>query len=502
MPDISNGKHVQALKLAESSHVHSPLVAGGIYGNLGAAHMFMADYEAAAGLLEPARAIAHDNQDRVSLSKALANLGTVYQVFSAATLLKVQQFQLALSLSFGCRRVADVDSLCRLRSDLNSFAFIPIEQVMGEYQQALDVLRQEAALAREMKDWRAEARTYDSVGSICLLLGQLPQAVTYFEHELACAQQAGYDRAKMRASAQLGLTCLMMSRMKSAPHPTESLQKACKWFEHQIYYCQKIADFAAMASGYYNLGTCWLEFCIKRDSSKSEEGDVDARVDQQALARSRIMFHQAIDTAEKRSQLNLQHLAIASKRELAKCLLLEGQKIEAIKLLEQHLSLTISVGRSLCLSCGQVCGEDDVMFNCQHCRVAIAGSCCSRVPAKKQIISEAHEYMCPLLTRWNEVLRGKEKPEACRLGMMDFLQKFVPIWQQNADTTDNPSMHSQQQHNPGQGDEKAQCQSVSTPSRKSLEVPQQQGQLEKEVTPSLLHSPNSIKALTGLLALP
>jgi len=88
MPDISNGKHVQAMKLAESSHVHSPLVAGGIYGNLGAAHMFMADYEAAAGLLEPARAIAHDNQDRVSLSKALANLGTVYQVFSAATLLK------------------------------------------------------------------------------------------------------------------------------------------------------------------------------------------------------------------------------------------------------------------------------------------------------------------------------------------------------------------------------------------------------------------------------
>lgn len=107
MADISNGERVQAMKLAESTRAHSPLVAGGIYGNLGAAHMFMADFEPAAGLLELARDIAQAQQDTISLSKALANLGSVYQVIFAATPLKSCSNESSLFLSSrllaGCR---------------------------------------------------------------------------------------------------------------------------------------------------------------------------------------------------------------------------------------------------------------------------------------------------------------------------------------------------------------------------------------------------------------
>jgi uncharacterized protein HemY len=71
---------MQAMKLAESARLHNPLVAGGIYGNLGAAHQFMGNFPAATCLLELATDIAQAKEDWASLSKALANLGSVYQV--------------------------------------------------------------------------------------------------------------------------------------------------------------------------------------------------------------------------------------------------------------------------------------------------------------------------------------------------------------------------------------------------------------------------------------
>jgi len=93
--DISSGDLVQAMKLAESARLHNPLVSGGIYGNLGAAHQFMGDYPAAACLLELATDIAQAKEDWASLSKALANLGSVYQVKKSPAPFLLQQFQLS-----------------------------------------------------------------------------------------------------------------------------------------------------------------------------------------------------------------------------------------------------------------------------------------------------------------------------------------------------------------------------------------------------------------------
>ena len=85
------------MKLAESARLHNPLVSGEIYGNLGAAHQFMGDFPAAACLLELTTDIAQSKEDWASLSQALANLGSVYQVKKSSAPFLLQQFQLAIS---------------------------------------------------------------------------------------------------------------------------------------------------------------------------------------------------------------------------------------------------------------------------------------------------------------------------------------------------------------------------------------------------------------------
>ena len=385
-----------------------------------------------------------------------------------------------------------------LRNNHKPFVSVPVEKTMGKYAQALDVYKRAAALARTMKNWKAEASIYDAVGTISLLLEQLPQAMTYFEHELACAQQGAAeaaakkvrdedcDRSKLQANGQLGLTCLLMSRANCAS-PTEDLQKACAWFERQMYYCHKLGDLIAFAHASYNLGTCWLELSVRISTSNPGKTSVDRRTPHlQALDRSTLMFHRTIETAEKNSQLKLQHLAIASRRELAKLSLMQGQESEAITLLEQHLSLTMSVGRSFCASCGQVCGEDDTIFDCQSCGCALAGACCSPVASKLQLISEAHGHICSLLRPWNEVLRGKEKRETCRGAMLEFLYKFVPhLKLQASDFTTTrehrpaEQLHLQQtrlqQQGVGRRDEDGQIQFLATPLTESPEAPLKQG---------------------------
>jgi tetratricopeptide (TPR) repeat protein len=373
---------------------------------------------------------------------------------------------------------------------------VSVEKMMGKYAQALDVYRRAAALAQMMKNWKAEASTYDAVGTISLLMGQLPQAMTYFEHELVCAQQGAEeaaakkvrdedcDRSKMHANGQLGLTCLMMSRANFAS-PTENLQKACTWVERQMYYTQKLGDMSAFAHASYNLGTCWWELCLRFSASNPGEMSVDGRTLQQALDRSTLMFHRTLETAEKNSHLKLQHIAIACRRELAKCSLMQGQESKAITFLEQYLSLTTSVGRSLCASCGQVCGEDDTVFDCQSCGCPLAGACCSREASKLQIISEVHRHICSLHRHWNEVMRGREKRETCRGAMLEYLYKYMPhLKLQASDFTTREhhpaeQLHSQktcpQQQDVGRRDKDGQIQVLASPLTKSPEAPLKQG---------------------------
>ena len=92
--DISSGNLVQAMKLAESTRLHNPLVSCGIYGKLGAAHEFIGDFPACACLLELATDIAQAKEDWESLSKALANLGRAYQVGKSPTPFLLQHFSL------------------------------------------------------------------------------------------------------------------------------------------------------------------------------------------------------------------------------------------------------------------------------------------------------------------------------------------------------------------------------------------------------------------------
>ena len=53
---------------------------------------------------------------------------------------------------------------------------------------------------------------------------------------------------------------------------------------------------------------------------------------------------------ETNSHLSLQHLAIASKRELSKVLFMQDKEEQARSLFEKYLGLTISVARRFVLS--------------------------------------------------------------------------------------------------------------------------------------------------------
>ena len=70
-----------------------------------------------------------------------------------------------------------------------------------------------------------------------------------------------------------------------------------------------------------------------------------------------MMFSRCVEMVEKNSHLSLQHLRIASKRELSKVLVMQGNEEEALLLFEQYLGLTISVARR----CAQILLE---MLHC------------------------------------------------------------------------------------------------------------------------------------------
>jgi len=73
------------MELARSFTAQMPLVAGGIYGNLGAAYQCMGNYKMAIKILLPARDLAKSSRDLESLSRAYGNLGNAYQVSSICT---------------------------------------------------------------------------------------------------------------------------------------------------------------------------------------------------------------------------------------------------------------------------------------------------------------------------------------------------------------------------------------------------------------------------------
>ena len=67
------------MELARSFHTAAPMVAGSIYGNLGAAFQATGDPQRAIPLLESARDIARACKDWNALTKAYGNLGRAYQ---------------------------------------------------------------------------------------------------------------------------------------------------------------------------------------------------------------------------------------------------------------------------------------------------------------------------------------------------------------------------------------------------------------------------------------
>lgn len=137
------------------------------------------------------------------------------------------------------------------------------------------------------------------------------------------------------------------------------------------------------------------------------------------------MFSRCVEMVEKNSHLSLQHLRIASKRELSKVLVMQGNEEEALLLFEQYLGLTISVARSFCMTCGKACDEDEDLVTCGSCGVRIGGNCCKSDNRQPTNTDHEHANVCMLLRRWNEVLRGKEDPRQCRPELLAYLTHAV-----------------------------------------------------------------------------
>ena len=352
-----------------------PELAALIYCMLGESFTGCCQYVKGMELMQLAKTLAVDADDRPMMAKAGCSIGLCHwrQGEHSKAVAECEQAR-ALFLELGDRRGESV------ACSALGVSFMSMEQ----YDKAIALLEQCLAIREELGDRAAAEDTRLNIGRCLSRDGQNEKAVVYFKQVWAFEKQRGNAKDQVRVAKFIG---------------------EARWQQARAEHHEAAAD----------ANTCGAVGVAGSDTLQDAEKWLRMALD---LATKAGYYNYRMDV-----EINLACLAM-----------FKGDEAEAVELLSQHLQGWLDdLGPRTCAGCLQLRGEDAPMLSCDVCRVArYCNAAHQRLGwrGENETFSYGmpHKAICPLLKQWRlQVAKGKVTAVSAGLReeMVAFLQRRI-----------------------------------------------------------------------------
>ncbi|WP_149989275.1 CHAT domain-containing protein, partial [Microcystis aeruginosa] len=115
---------------------------------------------------------------------------------------------------------------------------------LGQYQKAIEYLRQSLVIAREIGDRQWETNSLGNLGNAYQSLGQYQKAIGYYQQSLAIARELGDRRGEAYSLGNLGAAYLSLGQY----------QKVIEYLQQTLAIAREIGDRSGEANSLNNLG--------------------------------------------------------------------------------------------------------------------------------------------------------------------------------------------------------------------------------------------------------
>ena len=300
-----------------------PVKAGMIYFMLGTGLTVCNERVKALGLLQQARELALEADDRVLLGNVYNGLGSCHQM-------------------------------------------------QGEIKKAIEVLELGREITVELGRREDEGATCNNLGRCYQSLKQYDKAIELFEHCLAIDDELGDDTPEEALTRENLGRCLS----RHGQH-----DRAISCLKQAFAVLRKRGNAEQQALAALDLGEAlWAQALAEHQQDAPDAtswGSISAK-GAKALQDAETWLVTAIEMA---AQDGISNFGPKARMHLACVALVRDDEDSAVKLLSQHLQGWLDgFGRRSCAGCGQCRGEDTPMLSCDGCRAVRSESFATRLP--------------------------------------------------------------------------------------------------------------------------
>jgi len=283
------------------------------------------------------------------------------------------------------------------------------------------------SLAKDAKDQKLEAMTFNGLGNNYGHIGEFGIAMECLEQGLEICSEMGKRYGQARGYAYMGdLLVAQDGREKEA---IEMFQKACGILEEGDHPATLSMTFCKLGQAYSGIGA-WDDAITSMQKSKVIAQSIkDAKMSyewkvtaDQALGKTYLEQYYTdvslVGFPERKDELIRKALFSSEKAEkyyssvgrtwsgsfldLAQEHCFLGDTEKAHIALKEYLDATVKLGPSHCQTCLQICEKDAHMEKCSICKVARYCSATHQLQAWKKG-RLCHKVMCPLLKSWRKM---------------------------------------------------------------------------------------------------
>ena len=234
-------------------------------------------------------------------------------------------------------------------------------RLQGEHKKAIEELEQSRAILVELGDRQGEGAVCNNLALSYRALKEYDKAIELFEQSLAVDEELGDKMGQAKTRRNLGV-CL--SRHGQHDKAVACLKQA--WADIQHLNDEMDLAFASLQLGVALWARARAEHHQAAPDATSCGGVSAASAD--TLQEAETCLRTALNMAKKLGNMNYR---MDAQMHLAYVAMMKGDEDEAVELLSQHLQGWLDdFGSHRCAGCLQVRGEDAPMLSCDGCRVA------------------------------------------------------------------------------------------------------------------------------------
>ena len=251
---------------------------------------------------------------------------------------------------------ADAGDMAGLRSVCTTLGFC--FQAQGQYGKAIELHEQSRAISVKLRDRVGQAKASNNLGNVHSSLNHHGKAKELLEHALAIQDDLGDRLGHAQTLFNLSRCHCRQQQYREAI----ACLKQC-W---PVY--EELGEVCGQARAALQVGAAlWAQAQTEDFGIAPAGASRDFSPSACAVQDAEIWLRKALALAISGGIANIKQDA---QMHLACLAYFNGEEDEALALLAQYLQGWVIVGRSECVGCGQVRGEDLPMLRCDGCHVA------------------------------------------------------------------------------------------------------------------------------------